>query len=1197
MTASFDRSELTHALTAEVRTLVDDLRTRADEVPEVTELFQREWQQAVDAERTAFDLETWREGELEQVAVSWVLGCVFVRFCEDNGLIPDPLLSGRGERRRWANDAKVAYFRDHSDAGERAWLRHVFETAAGFHGLAEAFGSHNPLWRFDPSDDACRNLLAFWQRTDADSEGGELLWDFTDSTWDTRFLGDLYQDLSEHAKKQYALLQTPDFVEAFILDRTLDPALAEFGLNGHDGEGFRLIDPACGSGHFLLGAFDRLARGCLDKAPADGPRAAAARALGMVYGVDLNPFAVSIARFRLLVASLRFADVKTLAEAPNFTIQVAAGDSLLWGASHGRLEGVIESAEAQAPLTRHLYATEDGDLLRRYFGQHYHAVVANPPYITPKDPAANAAYRDRYETCHRQYSLAVPFMERLFSLAQRGADGRPAGFVGQITANSFMKREFGKKLIEKYLASDVDLTHVIDTSGAYIPGHGTPTVILAGRNRHPVGGQLRAVLGIRGEPSTPDEPAKGLVWSSIVDLWDQPGAENEYVSSVDLDREGLAHHPWSLQGGAAAPLREIVEKSRCDRLERRIALIGFGAVTREDEVFRIGKAADRARVGPEYVRPLVAGEELRDWHQAEFVEAIWPYDVSTLNGVQVEQSECFLWPWKAQLSGRVAYGKSQIERGLNWSEYSMFFADRYRTPLSIAFAFVATHNHFVLDRGGKVFNRSAPVIKLDSGAEEDGHLQLLGLLNSATACFWMKQVFHDKGNRGTGGGITSAGWERFHEFDGTKLKQFPLVEGSVLAWSARLDELAQQLGQWFPSSLAETQVPSSDGWADSQRRVSELRAEMVWLQEELDWRCAHLYGVTDTDLSLPPDKAFGLDRAHRSFAIALARKDMLADSDLEWFSRHELTPTIELPGHWPEEYRQVVERRLELIESDRFVNLLERPEYKRRWNWDAWDELAEQALVEWLAARLEDPRYWSAPEPRSVAQLADVARADADFMQVAELYRGRSEIDYVELIGELLEADAVPYLAAWRYKDPGLRKRASWEKTWDLQRREDAGEHVGKIPVPPKYKSSDFRSTTIWKARGKLDVPKERFVSYPGLERSTDTTGVYGWAGWDHLDQAKAVTALYNHRLQQEGWDAERVTPILAGLAELIPWLKQWHNEIDPSIGQGLGDYFDDYLQGEVRRHQLTPADLRTWRPPAKTRRRRSRRRSESSSS
>ncbi len=51
-------------------------------------------------------------------------------------------------------------------------------------------------------------------------------------------------------KKTYALLQTPVFVEEFILDRTLEPALAERPL-----EGFTMIDPTCGSGHFLLGGF------------------------------------------------------------------------------------------------------------------------------------------------------------------------------------------------------------------------------------------------------------------------------------------------------------------------------------------------------------------------------------------------------------------------------------------------------------------------------------------------------------------------------------------------------------------------------------------------------------------------------------------------------------------------------------------------------------------------------------------------------------------------------------------------------------------------------------------------------------------------------------------------------------------------------------------------------------------------------
>src|SRR5699024_4240778 len=119
---------------------------------------------------------------------------------------------------------------------------------------------------------------------------------------------------------------------------------------------------------------------------------------------------------------------------------------------------------------------------------------------------------------------------------------------------------------------------------------------------------------------------------------------------------------------------------------------------------------------------------------------------------------------------------SQLERGLTWFEYSMFFRERYRRPLSIAFAFVATHNHFVLDRGGKVFNRTAPVIKLPAKASEDDHLDLIGVLNSSLACFWLKQVCHDRGNGGYGGGIADQEWERFYEYTGTKLQEFPLPD-------------------------------------------------------------------------------------------------------------------------------------------------------------------------------------------------------------------------------------------------------------------------------------------------------------------------------------------------------------------------------------------------------------------------------------
>ena len=74
-----------------------------------------------------------------------------------------------------------------------------------------------------------------------------------------------------------------------------------------------------------------------------------------------------------------------------------------------------------------------------------------------------------------------------------------------------------------------------------------------------------------------------------------------------------------------------------------------------------------------------------------------------------------------------------------------------------------------------------------------------------------------------------------------------------------------------------------------------------------------------------------------------------------------------------------------------------------------------------------------------------------------------------------------------------MRKYARWLQTWELQRREDAVEDMGTVPVPPKYTREDFTGGGR-EHRGKLDVPKERSISYPGAERETDSSLPVGWA-------------------------------------------------------------------------------------------------------
>ena len=1179
-------------LTRLLKRLEDDLRQRIAEVAELKAGLQAEWQAARDAERTAETFESWADQVITQAGVHWLLSCVFLRFIEDNELIERPWLGGTPESGRLAlaRDRHEAYFREKPLESDRDYLLACFREAGALPGLHTFFDeAHNPVFRLGISGDAAMALRQFWQQVDPNT--GTLVHDFTDLDWNTRFLGDLYQDLSEATRKRYALLQTPEFVEEFILDRTLTPAIREFGFRE-----VRMIDPTCGSGHFLLGGFRRLVDEWLRNEPARNPRDIAQRALDAVAGVDLNPFAVAISRFRLLVAALKVSGVHRLTEAPDFRLSVAIGDSLLHGKRFGMTatDGMFEGAEHyEGTQLAHAYASEDLEEVNRILGRQYHAVVGNPPYIVVRDSALNAAYRKRYASCHRQYSLGCPFTERFFELALTG-NGRPAGFVGLITANSFMKREFGSKLIEQVLPR-LDLTHVVDTSGAYIPGHGTPTVILFGRHRAPVGDAVRTVMGIKGEPSAPDNPAAGLVWSAILGQIDQAGSESEFVSVGDTPRATFAKHPWSIGGGGAAELREEVEEKALKRLGDVAADLGFGVVTREDDAYLLGAGAlKRFGIRPEFTLPAVDGEDVRDWTFANFTQALWPYSPGSFEACPSPEVDQVLWPYRVGLSGRVAYGKSQIERGLKWFEYSMFFKSRFSSPLTITYGEIATHNHFVLDRGGKIFNRTAPVIKLPAGSSEDEHLGLLGLLNSSVACFWLKQVCFNKGNGGIGGGISDEKWELRYAHNASQVAEFPLSDRRPVELARSLDALIRDIEACLPAARLRLAAEGSQPLPTRQMldqlrdRTARLRRQAIAWQEELDWACYALYGLLPADVVAlrqdgePPEVRLG----ERAFEIVLARRVAAGLETTTWFERHGATSVTEIPSHWPDGYRQIVQRRIDLIERDRNIALIERPEYKRRWNTPAWEESERAALRDWLLDRLEAPHLWPAdvdhpPQLVTVNRLADAVRTDAAFMQIAELYAGHSGFDAVQVVAELVASESVPFLPVLRYTDTGLRKRAQWEDTWALQRREDAGEKVGKIPVPPKYQSKDFLKTDFWRLRGGLDVPKERWVSYPGCERGADTSLPIAWAGWNHLQQATALAAYYLEMKENEGWEPVRLQPLLAGLLELVPWLEQWHNEIDPAYGERMGTYYRGFVNEEARALGFTLDDLRAWKPVA----------------
>ncbi|MDF2916038.1 MAG: hypothetical protein K0S70_255 [Microbacterium sp.] len=1183
-----DSAALLDDLKRELKTLEADLRVRAEDRNSLWGARLRdEYQRAQAKERTGLSWIDWRNGEVAQAGVAWIIATVFVRFSEDNGLLIGATKDGRAVAQPWiaapgdglerAVENEAAFYAATPTMTSRDWLQQAFSTLSDLPaGGPLVDRTHSAVWHSEISATASDGLLAFFRRTKAD---GTLVHDFSDPDLGTRFLGDLYQDLSDHAKKTYALLQTPVFVEQFILDLTLTPAIKEFGLTG-----LKVIDPACGSGHFLLGAFERLMAEWGTAAPGLDQGDRAQRALNSIHGVDLNPFAIAIARFRLTVAAIKAAGIPTLVAAPAFRYHLAIGDSLLGGYSP---EAKLDMGDGEYFAYQAEDLQEHANILAP--GQ-YHVVVANPPYIQPPDAKLRDTYRALYSTCHGKYALSVPFMELLFRLAKQSDAASGAGHVGQITSNSFMKREFGKKIIEKFLSGNytgttrpeyVDLGHIIDTSGAYIPGHGTPTVILVGRPRRPQLDVVRAVLGVRGEPGQPSVPAQGLVWRDIVDHVDQPGYDGSYVTVADMPRTTYALFPWSLSGGGAGELKSFIEGSAAGRLRDVASEIGIMAVLGEEEAYETPTWIR------EPTRELVVGEAIRDYALTSSPRW-WPYG-SDLDPTAEAGGSKWMWPTRRTVRGYLMFGKTREQRGLKWFEYGMLATAKLKTTLTITFAFVATHNHFVLDRGGKVFNRSAPVIKLPEGATEDDHYDLLGVLNSSTACFWLKQVSHNKGSTlsSDGARTTLAPWEDFFEFTSTKLQEFPLPASLPREIARQLDEQSRLQQAASPAAIL---GPGPDDIRQALSAARELwdraRRTAVFLQEELDWQTYVSYGLADASLAPRFLETVPMEANLRVMDVGLAGAAVEGKGDLAWFARHGREPSLAPDRDWPAWYSELWHKRYIAMQQNRSLRVLERPEYKRRWAGATWDELLADAVKAALLDRLEAPELWrdgsGRPLVRSAAQVADDLRHDERFRELLTLHTGSQDFDLTSEVGKLLAGEAVPAFAPLRYKAAGIEKFRAWQHTWELQRADDRGERVD-VPVPPKYGQGDFLKTSYWSARGKLDVPKERFLSFPGSRLPDDATELYGWAGWDHAERGQAIARLAGD-LSRSGAPDDQVIPLAGALLELQPWLDQWHTDIDARSGVSPASAISGATTALLGRLGVGADTVQGWRPVPATR-------------
>ena len=1043
-----------------------------------------------------------------RTAVQVLLRTVYVRVLEDLGALEKPRIDG---------DAGLWDFQQFAPAlGIRAFFDFIFRDMAT---VLPALFVPGPDELGLPSETLCQAIWDLWHA----QENGRVKHHFgrdADGRFDSRFLGDLYQDLDADIRKRFALLQTPRFVESFILDRTLTPALVEFDpatLRAR-GETFRIVDPTCGSGHFLIGAFHRLAdywqgQGC-------EPWEACERALESVWGCDINPHAVDIADFRLLLEVMARTGETKLEQLGHLDLHLAVLDSLIpW--ERGKF------AKAQGSLLEldnrlNSYATpEERKANADFLTNAFHVVVGNPPYITPKDAKKRDDYRAFWpNSAAGKYALSAPFVERLFALCA------PGGFMGQITSNSFMKREFGKHVVRNVLPA-WDLTGVVDTSGAYIPGHGTPTVILFGRGRSPVEKTIWTVLGKRGEPKRPALAENGVVWSAVVAAKAEPDDSNLFVSSAEINRGILAVHPWSLGGGFAGDIMAAIADGAESRAGDWIVDAGPGGIPGQDTLFIYSAAAIR-RIGLQRtaVVAIHEGDAIRDYavtDEDQFV--LFTYSEDGETGLALPSPmppvERLLWRWRGIVLNRPTKGFGRIGNTTGaWTRLSFFYPKRFARQ-NLTLTEVATHNHFVLARGRQVFKQTAPVLILAAKATQDDQLSLLGLLNSSTLEFWGRQTFMAKGGDQMGDGARSSAeeWSDRLQRDTTKLLRAPLAirdREARMALARALDRTANERLARVPGSVLARAEPGllTSSLAVARAEHQSLTEKMVALQEELDWLTYGTYRLIEPVPTVGPDNLEPVTPGHRPFAIHLARLDEEADDDERstWWSRHGHDRATEIPDRYQGAQRQRMQDRLDAIDADPRLQLLETFAFKRRWQLPDWDKEVRTATERWLLDTLEDlfappsdqSKHSEAgklrePKPVRLEEIAAVWSRDPRVQEVIDVWQGTVGSDLTSAAEKLLRGQALPDHDYRIYSEEGLRRRAQWREVWALQDREDAGETGLDIPVPPAYAKTDFLKPGYYDVRGKLDVPRERFIAFDDCKPV-----LWGWNGWRDLDRAQA---------------------------------------------------------------------------------------------